>query len=119
MRKFLIGAVAASTLFSGTAMAAPYQGNDGRGRIERQDDRGRQQVRQDQHRRSQQASYRDFRRGDRFDQRQARSYREIRNPRTYGFRNPARGQHWVQSGNDALLVGIASGIVAAVIANAF
>jgi Ni/Co efflux regulator RcnB len=119
MRKFLIAAVAASTLFSGTAMAAPYQSNDGRGRIERQDDRGRQQVRHNQHRRSQQANFRSFRTGDRFDQRQARNYREIRNPRPYGFLNAARGQHWVQSGNDALLVGITSGIVAAVIANAF
>lgn len=115
MKKFIIAAVAASTLFSGTAMAAPYQRGDDRGRIERQDDRGRQQV---QVRKVKQVTTREFRRGDRFNQRNARSYREIRNPRAYNLRQPARGYRWVQNGDDALLVGITSGIIAAIMANA-
>ena len=119
MKKFLVAALALSTVFSGTAMAAPYNGGNDRGRIERQDERGHSQVRQVQVKKVQKQSYKSFRKGDRFDQRQARNYRQIRNPRAYGFRNAPRGQHWVQSGNDALLVSVASGIVAAVIANAF
>jgi len=115
MKKFIIAAAAASTLFSGTAMAAPYQRGDDRGRIERQEHRGRQQV---QVKRVKQVTVRQFHRGDRFDQRYARNYREIRNPRAYNLRHPARGYHWVQNGNDALLVGIASGVIAAIVANA-
>lgn len=119
MKKIVIAAAALSTLISGTARAAPYNSGNDRGRVERQDERGRQQVRQVQVRKVQKQVYRDFRKGERFDRRQARNYREIRNPRAYGFRDAPRGQHWVQSGGDALLVGITSGIVAAVIARAF
>jgi len=116
MKKLIIAAVAASTLFSGTAIAAPFQRGDDRGRVEqRHDARGRQQV---QVRKVKQVTTREFRRGDRFDQRYARNYREIRNPRTYNLRQPARGYRWVQNGDDALLVGITSGIIAAIVANA-
>jgi len=117
MKKFIIAAIAASTLFSGTAMAAPYPRGDDRGRIEqRHDDHGLQEV---QVRKVKQVTTREFRRGDRFDQRYARNYREIRNARVYHLRQPARGYRWVQNGNDALLVGITSGVVAAIVANAF
>nr|WP_314447340.1 RcnB family protein [uncultured Sphingomonas sp.] len=117
MKKFILAAVAASTLFSGTAMAAPYQRGDDRGPVEyRQDHRGHQQV---QVRKVKQVTTRQFRRGDRFDQRYARNYREIRSPRAYNLRQPARGYRWVQNGDDALLVGITSGIIAAIVANAF
>ena len=34
------------------------------------------------------------------------------------LRPPPRGYHYVRSGNDAILIGITSGIVAAVIADA-
>jgi len=61
--------------------------------------------------------YRSWRKGDRFDRHYARDYRVIANPARYRLRPAPRGYRWVQSGNDAVLVGIASGIVSAVIAN--
>ncbi|QXT37855.1 RcnB family protein [Sphingomonas sanguinis] len=62
--------------------------------------------------------YRQWRRGERFDQRYARHYAPIDYRRYRGLRPPPRGYRYVRSGNDAVLVGIATGIVAAVIANA-
>ena len=59
------------------------------------------------------------RKGDRFDSRYAHNYRVVSNPRAYGLYAAPRGQHWVRSGNDALLVGLAGGVIGAIIANAF
>jgi Ni/Co efflux regulator RcnB len=55
---------------------------------------------------SRQNNYRAFRQGQRFDRRYARNYRVVdyrqyRGQRLYA---PARGQQWVRSGNDALLI---------------
>ena len=60
----------------------------------------------------------DWRKGQRFDQRQARNYRQIDYRQYRGLRAPPRGYRYVQSGNDAVLVGITSGIIAAVVAGA-
>lgn len=62
--------------------------------------------------------YRNWRKGDRFDARYARNYGAIDYRRYRGLRPPPRGYRYVRSGNDAVLVGITTGIVAAVIANA-
>lgn len=62
--------------------------------------------------------YRNWRRGDRFEARYARNYGSIDYRRYRGLRPPPRGYRYVRSGNDAVLVGITTGIVAAVIANA-
>ena len=59
-----------------------------------------------------------WRKGQRFDQRQARNYRQIDYRQYRGLRAPPRGYRYVQSGNDAVLVGITSGIIAAVVAGA-
>jgi len=56
--------------------------------------------------------------GQRFNSHIATNYRVINNPRSYRLKNAPRGYLWVESGNDAILVGIASGVVSAVIANA-
>ncbi len=56
--------------------------------------------------------------GQRFDRRHAVNYRVISNPRAYRLSNAPRGYRWVRSGNDAVLVGITSGIIGAVIGNA-
>lgn len=58
-------------------------------------------------------------RGDRFDRRYATNYRVIPNPYAYHLRAAPRGYRWVQSGNDAVLVAITSGIIGALVANAF
>jgi Ni/Co efflux regulator RcnB len=60
----------------------------------------------------------DWRRGERFDYRRARNYRVINDYRVYRLRTPPRGYHYVRSGNDAVLVGITSGVVAGIIAGA-
>ena len=60
-----------------------------------------------------------WRKGDRFDSRQARNYRQIDYRQYRGLRAPPRGYHYVRSGNDAVLIGITTGLVAAVIAGTF
>ena len=62
--------------------------------------------------------HRQWRTGQRFDRQYATNYREIRNYGNYRLRTPPRGYHWVQSGNDAILVGITSGIISAILSNA-
>ena len=63
-------------------------------------------------------NYRKWRKGERFNQRNARNYGQIDYRKYRGLRAPPRGYRWVRSDNDAVLVGITSGIIASVIANA-
>jgi Ni/Co efflux regulator RcnB len=65
-------------------------------------------------------NYRRWAKGQRFDRRYAPNYavvdyRKYRARRLYA---PPRGYHWVRSGNDAVLVGITTGLVAATLAGA-
>jgi Ni/Co efflux regulator RcnB len=76
-------------------------------------------VQRYQAQRYQAQEYRSFRKGDRFDSRYARNYQVIGNPYAYGLRAAPRGEHWVRSGNEALLVGLVGGVIGAVVANAF
>lgn len=71
-------------------------------------------VRQDQR------AYRQWQRGQRFDRRYAANYRQIdyRQYQRRGVYAPPRGYQWVQSGNDAVLISIASGLIGAVIGGA-
>jgi Ni/Co efflux regulator RcnB len=67
-----------------------------------------------------QPTYRDWRRGQRFDRRYARNYRQVdwrqyRGRRLYA---PPRGHQWVRSGNDAVLIAVGTGLVAAVLTGA-
>ncbi|THD36688.1 MAG: hypothetical protein E7773_06710 [Sphingomonas sp.] len=110
MKKFLIGALAAAMLASPVAItpasAAPqrhdrYQANR----------HGQQAPR-----------YHQWSRGQRFDRRYAQNYREIPNWQQYRGRRlyaPPRGYHWVRSGNDAVLVAVAGGLIGAVLSGAF
>jgi Ni/Co efflux regulator RcnB len=54
----------------------------------------------------------------RHDQRYSawRKHRAIRNYRHYHLRRPGAGQEWIRVGNDYLLVGIATGIIASIVA---
>jgi Ni/Co efflux regulator RcnB len=106
VKKLIIAAVAASMLAT-PVLAAPYQNQDHRGRVEQRVDHRGPQV-----------QYRHWNKGDRFDHRQAYNYRVISSPRHYHLRPAPRGYRWVQSGNDAVLIGITTGIVASVLANA-
>jgi Ni/Co efflux regulator RcnB len=144
MKKLVSAALAASLLatplIAAPASAAPR--HDDRGRAEqRYDDRGRGDQRRDDRGRSDQRSdqrsdyrnngqyrsaqayrpgqVRHWQRGERFDSRYSRNYRQIRDPRAYRLYDAPRGYSWVQSDNDAVLIAIASGLIGAVIGNAF
>jgi len=113
MKKFITAAlttaIAAASIASTPAMAAPSHRGDHRVTV----------VKVDRHVTQRQVQYRGWKKGDRFDRRQARNYRVISNPRSYRLREAPRGYRWVQSGNDAVLIGITSGIVASILGNAF
>ena len=115
MKKFIIAALAASVAASPVLAAPGYNGHDNNGRYEqRHDNRGGYDRHDNRNDRNQ---YRKWSKGQRFDSRYASNYRVIGNPRGYRLQAPPRGYRWVQSGNDAVLIGITSGIVAAVMAN--
>jgi Ni/Co efflux regulator RcnB len=118
MKKIALAAATASVLIAAPASAQNFGRHDDRGRTEqvqrnRFDNQGfgqrNVQVRQVQNRRWQQ--------GQRFDSRYASNYRIIGN--SYRNRVAPRGYRWVQSGNDAVLVALASGIIGAIVGNAF
>jgi len=130
MKKFLMALAAtsmiASPLVASQAQAAPYQqrveqktvhyGSNGRTVVKnktvvRKNDRryAQNDYRYGQHR---------WAKGQRFDRRQAQNYRVISNPRAYHLNAAPRGYQWVQSGNDAVMVALVSGIIGAVIGNA-
>jgi Ni/Co efflux regulator RcnB len=108
MNKFIIAALAASVLAT-PVLAAPNQNNDHRGRVEQRHD-ARPDNRQVQNHR--------WNKGQRFDYRQAPNYRVITSARQYHLREAPRGYRWVRSGNDAVLIGITTGVIASVLAGA-
>jgi Ni/Co efflux regulator RcnB len=116
MGKLLLGTVAASLM--AVPASAQTWGHRDNNRIERID---RQHVNRGPAKRVvvKKVQYRNWHRGDRFDRRYARNYRVIQNPRYYGLRYAPSGYRWVQSGNDAVLIAITSGIIASVLSNAF
>lgn len=56
--------------------------------------------------------------GQRFDRRYATNYRVVNNYRDYRLSAPPRGYQWVRSGNDAVMIAIASGLIGAVVGSA-
>jgi Ni/Co efflux regulator RcnB len=118
LKTIILGTAAASVLAVAPAAAAPYGRNDNGRRVVQT---SRIVVRDNGHRVVQirKVQTRKWARGQRFDSRYARNYREIRNPRAYRLHEAPRGYRWVQSGNDAVLVAVASGIIGAVLANMF
>jgi Ni/Co efflux regulator RcnB len=138
MRKMMIALALASTSAGATLAASPaaaqsygqqYRGQQVQRQAYRQDRQDRQvrqgdvrrhsDVRQNANRGYGQAhaQQRRWNRGERFDRRQAANYRVIqRHERLYAA---PRGHQWVQSGNDAVLIGITSGIVSALLSNLF
>lgn len=123
MKKFILAALAAAIVTT-PVLAAPGWNHDDRGRSEQRHDRGDRFDRHDRNDRFDRGDrrghvdYRTWHRGDRFDNRYAYNYRVIDNPRFYRLHDAPRGYRWVRSGNDAVLIGLTSGIVASVFANA-
>lgn len=130
MKKFILGLVAASVAATPVMAAAapqPQRHTEVQRTIVKQRPNGTtvvkqrtvQQQRNVQQRQIQRApQYRtNWRKGERFDNRYARNYRQIDYRQYRGLKAPPRGYRYVQSGNDAVLVGITSGIIAAVFGN--
>jgi Ni/Co efflux regulator RcnB len=119
MKKLTLALAGASVALTGIAAtpasAAPFDRHD-RGRYEQVQTRKVIKKRYVQSNRFQ--NHR-LQRGDRFDRRYATNYRVISNPYAYNLRPAPRGYRWVQSGNDAVLIAITSGIIGALVANAF
>lgn len=122
MKKILIAAIASSLAISPAMAATNYQSHD-QGHVEKSNSSHsaklyRTTAKQTHAREDVRHQSRAWKRGDRFDRQYAYNYRQVSNPRAYRLKEPPRGYRWVRSNNDAVLVGIASGIIAAVVSNA-
>jgi Ni/Co efflux regulator RcnB len=105
MKKFILAAVAASMLATPVvASAAPNYGPQNRHAVQQHQPPAPQ--------------YRNWQRGQRFDSRYARNYHQIDYRQHRNLKAPPRGYHYVQSGNDAVLVALGTGVIAAIFANA-
>ncbi len=113
LKKIALAAVGASLLVAPAAFAAPAHGYGGYGGY------GRGGPPAVSHAPARQVQFKRWSRGQRFDYRQARNYRVLSNPHAYRLSAAPRGYRWVQSDKDAVLVGITTGLIASVIANAF
>lgn len=124
-KKMLIALTAttmiASPIVTAQAQAAPY------GKQQRRTETIRTVVKQQPHGRTvvtqktvvRKAEHRRWARGQHFDRRHAANYRVVNNYRDYRLSAPPRGYQWVRSGNDAVLVAIASGVIGAIIGSTF
>ena len=114
MKKFILAALAATLVASPALAAAPQQHSDrgynGRPQVQKV-------VKKTVYRPAPQQYRSDWKRGQRFDSRYARNYRQVDYRQYRGLRAPPRGYRYVQSGNDAVLVGVTSGIIAAIFSN--
>ena len=128
MNKFLSAAIAASLLLPAVAPTAALaqdrhdqdqRGGDHRGPDNRgPDHRGADWRGGPDRRDGPPMGWHQYRRGDRFDRNHAWRYAEIDYRQYHRLRPPPRGYHWVRNGDDALLVGIASGVVASIMIGA-
>lgn len=121
MKKFILSAIAvsmvASPLATTAASAGQYQPQQRHETVIRHQP-GKTIVVQRDYRQSRPQYRNSWRKGERFDYRQARNYRVVNDYRGRHLKAPPRGYRYVQSGNDALLVGISSGVIAAILAGA-
>jgi Ni/Co efflux regulator RcnB len=121
MKKIVLALAGASVAMTGLAAtpaaAADFGRHNDRGRYEQVNKRVVVNKRFNNNHNRYQA--RRWNRGDRFDRRYASNYMVISNPSYYRLRPAPYGYHWVRSGNDAVLVALASGLIGALVANAF
>jgi Ni/Co efflux regulator RcnB len=125
MKKLTLAIAGASVALTGlmaTPAAAADFGRHDRGRYEQVQTRTVERNRfatNNRYQRDNRFPARRWQRGDRFDSRYASNYMVVSNPYAYHLRSAPRGYRWVRSGNDAVMVAIASGIIGALVANAF
>ncbi len=130
-KAILSALMAACLTISSAAFAEPRDRDDGPGRGDRghNDDRGHDRGRHDDHGRNDRYDYRprayngprgagprhDMRRGGRISNDYRGNQYVVNDWRGHRLSAPPRGSHWVQTGNDYVLVAIASGIIAQVL----
>ena len=112
--KIILGAVLAASLAVVPAVASA---NAAAPEVQQRHDNRGHDMRNNRNDRGQ-SNWKKWRKGERFNQRNARYYQQVDYRKYRGLRAPPRGYRWVRSDNDAVLVGITSGIIASVIANA-
>lgn len=111
MRKLILAAAAAS-MFATPVLAAPQHGPA------KPAQHGRTVVVTKTVKPAPVPQYRSWKKGQRFDSRYARNYRQLDYRSFHGrLKAPPRGYRYVQSGNDVVLVSIFGGIIGAVFAN--
>lgn len=124
MKKFVLAIVAASVavgpiLAAAPAAAAPAQQTR---TVVKHKPNGKVVIKQRAIKKATPQRYRTWQRGQRFDHRQARNYRQI-DYRQYNrqyrghLKAPPRGYRYVQADNDIVMVSIASGIIGAIFGN--
>lgn len=121
MKKLIIALLATAAVASPIAADAQQRRDERHTTAVRQAPNGRTVVTNRTVVRNQPAARR-WGKGQRFDRRYATNYQEISNWQQYRGRRlyaPPRGYHWVRSGNDAVLVAVAGGLIGAVLAGAF
>ena len=122
MKKLILAAMTASLLAAPMAASAQRRTviteQPGRTVVVQKDGRGQKVTKTVV--RQQQVRGAKWQRGQKFDRNRAPNYRQIdyRSYRQRGVYAPPRGYQWVRSGNDAVLVSIASGLIGAVIGGA-
>lgn len=119
MKKFVLAAVAASVAVSPILAAAPAAAAPAQQTrtVVKHKPNGKVVVKKTVKKAPQQRYRTNWKRGERFDYRQARNYRQIDYRHYRGLKAPPRGYRYVQSGNDIVMVGIASGIIGAIFGN--
>ena len=119
MKKFIIAALATTLVATPILAATPAEAQQRRAeQTIRYKPNGTVVVKQRDNRQVQRQVYRNWRKGERFNAREARNYRVVNDYRARRLAAPPRGYRYVQSGNDAALVGITSGLIGAVLAGA-
>lgn len=122
MKKFVIAMLAATALAGPVATAAQAQDwrhDRDRGRhVERHvDKRVDKRVNKEVHVNKKVVVHKHrWARGHRMSAAERRRMAEVRDYRRYRLSAPPRGQRWVKVDNDFLLVGIASGVIASIVA---
>jgi Ni/Co efflux regulator RcnB len=114
MKKFVLAAAVASMVATPALAAAPQHGPQ---RTQPQRVVVVQKPAYHAPQRVQVVQARKWQRGQRFDSRYAPRYRQIDYRQHRGMKAPPRGYRYVQSGNDAVLVSITTGIIAAILVN--
>lgn len=117
MKKFTAALIAAAlvapTLGAVPAMAQAQRHDDRRGASQSHNNRGPSKIV------TKKVTYKTFRKGERFERNRARNYQQVNYRKYRNVKAPPRGYQYVRSGNDLLLVGVTSGIIAAVTAGMF